>query len=464
MKKTILVCLVISSIWGPLACNRNMPDFPPVPSVPSATPSGTPSLVVSSPTTTPTVTPSSTASSPVPSPSATPTPSNVSCGANGVTPAQATALLAGNLFPYYEQTQTGNIFYSPFSILVAMAMAQEGANGQTACQMQTALNLNSDAATRQSAFQQMIASINAPGKNYTLDTSDDLWVQQGFNLLPAFPETLSSDYAAGVTNVDFLNDPSGALNTINGAVSQQTAGFIPTLLSSGDINTWTRFILTNAIYFKADWQYQFPVTDTDSQTFYLDSGSSEAVSMMHETLTLPVYNYSGAASVLALPYKGGDASMYIFLPPQGGTAALEAQLTPSQLLSWLQSLPMAATYNVNLSLPRFTFSTSYDLTTPLKQLGMPFAFDSQEADFSGIDGAKDLSISKVVHKAYVDVSESGTTAAAATGVVGCSICLAVIEPMTVSFTADHPFIFAIVDKATGAVLFLGRVEDPLSAN
>jgi serpin B len=396
--------------------------------------------------------------------SATPTATLGNCGVTGVTPAQADNMLAGNLYSYF-QTQSGNVFYSPFSIFAAMSMAQEGANGTTGCQMQTALNLNSSASVRQAAMQSFINGINSPTKQFTLNVADNLWVQQGFNVLSSYVNDLQTYYSAGVTNVDFVGNPAAALQTIDGAVSQETAGYIPQLLTPANITPKTRVVLTNAIYFKASWQYQFPVTNTTLQNFYLDSGTSESVSMMNFTVSLPIGSFNGAASVIAIPYAGFDASMYVFLPPQEGITALGNLMTGANISSWLTanaaSMGASTMANVSLSLPKFTFSTNYDLTAPLANLGMPLAFNPYLANFSGIDGSYDLSISDVVHQAYVDVSEVGTTAAAATGVVGCSDCEAVMMPIIIPFNVNRPFIFMIVDNVTNAVLFMGRVTNPI---
>jgi serpin B len=183
------------------------------------------------------------------------------CGSSSDTPAQAANILSGNIFNDYLSTSS-NIFFSPFSVLTAMSMAQEGANGNTACQIQTALNINSAASVRQSAFQQLISEINSSSKHYTLATANNLWPQVGFPVLSSYISVLQNDYFAGVTTVDYINNPTGALNTINSTVSQETDGYIPKLLSASNINPGTRVILTNAIYFKGTWQYQFPVSNT----------------------------------------------------------------------------------------------------------------------------------------------------------------------------------------------------------
>ncbi len=387
------------------------------------------------------------------------------------TASQANNCLSSNLYNFY-QSQSGNIFFSPFSIITAMAMAQEGAKGNTAVQMRNVLNLNSNTAARLQDFQQLIGEINSPNKHYTLDTADNLWIQQNFPVLASYINTCQTYYDAGVTDVDFRGNPSGALQTINGAVSQETAGYIPNLLSQSNITPETKLVLTNAIYFKGSWQYQFPVTNTVQQTFNLASGSTEPVSMMNLTFNAAVGSYNGAASVLAVPYTNSEASMYIFLPPLGGMAALESALSGNNINSWLASnspnmVAPAFPYQVALSLPKFSFRTSYDLTNTLSQMGMPLAFTlpipGPGADFSGIDAKTDLYISDVVHKAYVDVNETGTTAAAATGVViTCQMCTAVSVQMITPFIVDHPFIFMLVENTTNTVLFMGRVNDPLS--
>ncbi len=401
--------------------------------------------------------------------SPTPVPVIVS-KATTCTASQADNCLSTNLYNFY-QSQSGNVFFSPFSIITALAMAQEGAVGNTATQMQNVLNLSNNAAVRQQGFQQLIGEINSTGKHYTLNTADNLWIQQNFQVLAPYINTCKTYYDAGVTNVDFVNNPSGALTTINGAVSQETAGYIPNLLSSSAINPGTRLILTNAIYFKGTWQNQFPVSYTYQQPFYPSSTANESVSMMHETLSASLGSYNGAASVLAIPYTDSEASMYIFLPPQGGMAALESVMTGDNLNSWLAANSAAMTgatgQQVDLSLPKFTFKTNYDLTAPMSQMGMPLAFtppnNGAGADFSGIDGYKDLYITDIVHQAYVNVDETGTVAAAATGVV-IGVGIVSYQPPPIPFTVDHPFIFMIVENTTNTILFMGRVNDPLSGS
>ena len=409
------------------------------------------------------------------SPTATPFPTTIAatlgnCGVAGASPEQSVNLLAGSLYGALK-SNTGNIFFSPFSVLTAMSMAQEGAKGDTACQMQTVLDLDPSAVTRLPAFQTFLNTLNAPSQPYTLMTSDNLWVQQGFSLLPSYVNDMTTYYESGVNNVDFINDTAGAVNTIDGAVSQQTGGYIPKLLSPSDVSPLTRLVLTNAVYFKGDWEAQFETASTTAQDFHLDNGTAEAVSMMHQDLSAPIGDFNGVARVLALPYKGLGASMFIFLPPVGGTAALETAMTGANLRSWLDSnratLAAPGGFSTVLALPKFTFSTQCALGGTFPALGMTLAFQppappNMGADLSGIDGMRDLYIQKVIHQAYVGVDEKGTTAAAATGVViGVSNSIGMAPQ---AFTVDHPFIFLIVDNGTGTILFMGRVSDPTAGS
>jgi serpin B len=414
--------------------------------------------------------PTATATASMPSPTAiplTPSPTATSTAITPntatYTPPQADNILSCNLYNYYE-SQSGNVFFSPFSIITALAMAQEGAVGNTATQMQNVLNLNSNATIRQQGWQQLITALNTPGRGYTLNVADNLWLQQGFPFLTSYLNTVQTYYAAGVTNVDYINNPTAALQTINGAVSQETGGYIPSLLSPNNITPKTRLVLTDAIYFNGSWKYQFPVTATNQQPFTMANGNTESVSMMHVFCPGVIESYNGVASVLAIPYTNNGASMYIFLPPLGGMAALENDLTGADINAWMATNSAVMTGpggSLNLSLPKFTFSDSYDLTSILSQMGMSLAFTPPRpgpgADFSGMDGTNNLYITDVVHQAYIDVSETGTTAAAATGVVmGCPYCM--IATVTPSFTVNSPFVFMIVDNATNTVLFLGRVN------
>lgn len=412
--------------------------------------------------------------------------------ARELAPAQSANHLGSNIYSMLK-SRPGNLFFSPFSVLSAGALAQEGASGATAEEMRKVLSLNPDAAARRKDFEKWIGAINRPGKSFFLSTANNLWVQNGFVILPAYLQAAQASYGAGVTNLDFMGDPNGSAQTINDAVSKETAGFIAKLVSPASFTEFTRLILTNAIYFKGDWDSPFKKESTDQEDFHLTASKTEPVSMMNQKITAPMGDFKGAAQVLALPYTGGEVSMYIFLPPLGKMAGLEKALTGDNLNSFLGPQPTAgkeksstgfdttssgppptggtglSSQKVMLSLPKFTFSTQYDLTQTLNQMGMPLAFTQPVsgtgagADFSGMDGKKDLYISGVVHQAYVAVDEMGTTAAAATA-IEFGMEGAMQEPPVPYFTVDHPFIFMIVENTTNTILFMGRVNDPLSKN
>ncbi len=361
-----------------------------------------------------------------------------------------------------NKSDVDNVFFSPFSIITALAMASEGAKGNTQLEMQKVLYLNSDDTIRRTGFQSLIAEINKPGKGYQLSTSNHLWLEQTFTPLSTFVNPVVQYYSAGVTSLDFINNPGGSAQTINDTVSNETAGKITNLLSPSDLPPTTKFVLTNAIYFKADWQRQFEASSSFPRAFFLNNGSTALPTMMNQTMPGAIEDYYGKAQVLELPYVNRDVSMFIFLPPTGQMAGLEADMTGPQLDGWFAArvAPSLGVTQVAVTLPKFKFSTHYDLGNILKSLGMVSAFSSTMADFSGIDGLKDLYISKVVHQAFVAVDEKGTEAAAATGVIGVGMVSYTPMPPTVPFTVDHPFFFALYENNARAVLFLGKVNDP----
>jgi serpin B len=392
--------------------------------------------------------------------------------ARELTPGQSTINLGAGLYAALK-SQPGNLIFSPFSVLTAGALAQEGASGPTGQEMREVLSLNPDAAARRRDFAKWIGVINSPGKSFSLSTANNLWVQKGFSILPNYLQIAHEGYGAAVSNVDFTGDRNGSARTINDAVSKETAGTIPNLVSPDGITDKTRLILTNAVYFKGDWETPFKKESTDREDFHLTPGKTEPVSMMNQKVTAPLGDFKGVARVLALPYKGGEVSMYIFLPELGKMAGLEKALTEENLRAfWEVNSPDRTglkAQKVMLSLPKFSFTAKYDLTQTLDQMGMPLAFTKPVsetgtgADFSGIDGKRDLYITDVVHQAYVAVDELGTTAAAATA-IQFGLEMAMQEPPIPAFTVDHPFVFVIVEKSTNTMLFMGRVNDPLARN
>ena len=358
-----------------------------------------------------------------------------------------------------EAGGSGNLFLSPFSIETALAMTYAGARGETAAQMASTLHLSGDQAAIAQEFGSLLGDLNsAGGSAYTLAVADALWGQQGLDFLTPFLDTMQSDYGGGLNQLDFLHDPEGARATINQWVADHTNDKIENLFPASSIDSLTRLVLANAIYFKGDWATAFDAAATYNAGFTLASGGQEQVSTMHRT---DYYRYmqSDGYQVVEIPYSGGRLAMDVLLPTGSGARGLSVSHLPSDLNSWLGGL---STQDVGISLPKFTLTTQFDLSAQLKALGMGDAF-SDNANFSGMTDVEQLKISQVLHKAYIGVNESGSEATAATGVIMTAITGA-YEPPTIpiDFNADHPFLFMIRDTQTGSVLFMGQEADPLS--
>jgi serpin B len=355
------------------------------------------------------------------------------------------------------RTQPGNLFFSPASVSTAFGMAYAGASGSTATEIASVLHFTLPPEKLHPAMGELLASFNAPHQGYELRVADALWVQQGEHFLPDFLNVTKTDYAAGLHAVDFAHAAEPARLTINQWVEQQTANRIKDLIQPGQVKTTTRLVLTNAICFKGDWQDQFEKAKTASEDFHLTPTESAKVPLMHRTGSYAYFD-GGAFQLLDLPYKGRDLSMIVLLPNAvDGLPSLEQSVTVASLKERLVRTKSVA--KVILTLPRFQITRQFELDGVLKTLGMRQAFDPHAADFSAIDGKRDLWIGAAVHKAFVDVNEEGTEAAAATGIVFRGLAV-MREPQPIEFRADHPFLFFIRDNHSGSILFMGRVTDP----
>lgn len=381
-------------------------------------------------------------------------------------PKKGNNVFAGDFYAKCKDTTNGNVFFSPYSIFSALSMTYEGAKGATADQMAAVLHLQSDPAARLAGFAELMGAINAPGKNYTLSTANNLWLQTDFTVYPSFTSLLTQYYLAAITLLDFVNDTENSRQIINNTVANETNNKITDLLPPGTITNNTRLVLTNAIYMKADWKNKFKPELTITDNFYTTASTPVEVSMMSQTLGGVIEDYYGAAQVYELPYVNNELSMFIFLPPQGQMSSLESVMTGNKLNDWFAARTAPAvltTGGVDVILPKFTFTENYDLTSVLPAMGMPLAFSETDADFTGIAKipGKNLYISKVLHKAFVSVDEAGTEAAAATAVViTITYSIAIQQPIPQIFRVDHPFIFVIRENTTNAILFMGRVMDP----
>jgi serpin B len=353
-----------------------------------------------------------------------------------------------------------NVFFSPYSISTCLAMLYAGAGGDTAQQMSQVLGFGTNQAQLPSVFGELQRQLEASQDTNTIDLNiaNALWTQVGFPFVPAFLDTATGQYQASVNQADFVTSADAATQAINSWAAQETQGKIQNLVPPGSLTPLTRLVLANAIYFKGAWSVAFEPTNTVTQPFYLSSTTQVTAPLMHQpSLDTLEYGYFAATNfqALELPYGSNQVSMVILLPSQAdGYRLLEQQLSPAffdAVLAQLRKQP------VEIFLPKFTLESSFDLTSTLAQMGMPKAFLPGGADFSGIDSAKDLYVSFVFHKAWGEVNEQGTEAAAAT--VG-GVSTTVVGIGNPKFRADHPFIFFIRDTQSGSVLFMGRLVNP----
>ena len=376
---------------------------------------------------------------------------------------QAQVVNGSNAFSIdlYRQmrTQPGNLFFSPESISTAFGMVYAGARGQTATQMAQVFHFTLPQEQLHPAMGALLAAMNGKHTGYELHVADALWAEQDARFLPAYLQLTQADYAAGFHPVDFRSSPEAVPATINKWVEQQTNDKIRNLLGPGALTPSTKLVLTNAIYFKGTWVDAFDKADTQTEDFHLSAATPVKAPLMHRTGSYRYYD-GGSFQALELPYKGDDLSMVILLPKKiDGLAALEQTLSWQAVNGWIGKLEPFD--KVILTLPRFTMTQQFELNGMLSAMGMAQAF-SDAADFSGMTGAPDMKISAAIHKAYIDVNEQGTEAAAATSVVmrATMARLPQAAPPPIVFRADHPFLFLIRDTHSGSVLFLGRVTDP----
>lgn len=357
---------------------------------------------------------------------------------------------------------TGNLFYSPYSISSALAMTYAGARGETEKQMATTLHFTLPQDRLHPAFNSVSLALASRGqeteiqdkKGFILKNADALWGQKDYKFLPAFLDVLAENYGAGIRLLDFVRSPEDSRVTINDWVSEQTEKRINDLLPGGSITPATRLVLTNAVYFKANWFYQFSEKMTSDGQFNLLNSSKITVPMMKQTEKFNYMKGNGYQAV-ELPYRGQKLSMVILLPGQGRFEAFEGTLQYSQLQKIISDLK---SQKVILTMPKFEFTLELKLRQILAQMGMPIAF-SGEADFSGMTEEEELWIDEVIHKAFVAVDENGTEAAAATAVM--MVGAAPGQPQPIEFTMNRPFIFLIRDIETNTILFIGRVLNPM---
>jgi len=365
-------------------------------------------------------------------------------------------------FDLYQalRQQKGNLFYSPYSISLALAMTYAGARGGTEQQMADTLHFELQQALLHPAFNALDLELASRGegakgkddKGFRLHIVNAIWGQKDYKFLNQFLDVLAVNYGAGLRLLDFISEPEQSRITINNWVSDQTEGKIKDLIPQGVIDDLTRLVLTNAIYFNAAWLNPFENELTSDRAFHLLEGDDVTVPMMTQTNSFGYATGDGYQAVELL-YDGSELSMIILLPNSGQFESFQNSLNAAlvdHIVSDLQSR------QVSLTMPKFEFESEFSLADTLAAMGMPMAF-SDEADFSGMTGNRELTISDVVHKAFVSVDEAGTEAAAATAVV---VGLTSAPEQPVQVTVDRPFIFLIRDIETGTILFVGQVMNP----
>ncbi len=358
------------------------------------------------------------------------------------------------------RAKQGNLFFSPHSISVALAMTYAGAKADTAQAMENVLHVSLPPPAYHEAFGALDLALSTrgagakskDGKAFRLSVVNQAWGQTGYTFLPDYLDTLASNYGAGVKTLDFAQAAEPSRLTINDWVLQKTEQRINDLLPEGSIVAGTRLVLTNAVYFNAAWKVPFEKSDTRDGDFQLVNGTTARVPMMGQAATLGFSEVDGVQAV-ELPYDGDEVSFVAVMPPQGQFSAFEAALDVAKLKALISGL---AQEQVQITMPKFSAETDLPLAQTLENLGMGIAF-SGAADFSGMAGSRNLVISDVIHKGFVAVDEAGTEAAAATAVI---VGETSVPAAARAVKLNRPFVYLIRDRATGAILFLGRVVQP----
>lgn len=361
---------------------------------------------------------------------------------------------AFDLYQKLSADSEDNLFLSPASIATALTMTYAGARGETEAQMAKVLRLPGRDVHQQGG--EVVDYLNLVGNRGKLEltVANALWGQSGHPFRQDFLKLLESRYQAGLQTVDFRQQPEAARLRINGWVEQKTNQKIRDLIGPGVLTPRTSLVLTNAIYFRGFWQAPFAAQSTRPLPFTTAAGDEKPTPTMFQKASLR-YAEDPTAQCLELSYQGGEMVMTILLPrDRDGLSALERSLDADKLATWVGQLRPRM---LDVYLPKFSLTAEFKLKEVLSALGMPEAFDEQNADFSAMDETGDLFIQQVVHKGFVDVNEEGTEAAAATGVIMATRS-AVVDKL--EFRADHPFLFLIRDARSGLVLFVGRLNDP----
>ena len=364
-----------------------------------------------------------------------------------------------NLYRQLGTEVNGNIFFSPYSVSVSLLMTWAGARGLTKKQMSETLNLSLSGENLYSTFSSFESYLDKVRESGVVELAiaNSIWPEKSYKLLNSYTSLLKKYFNVSVTSLDYKSDANNSRIRINEWVGGKTQNKITEFIPANQIDASVRLVLTNAIYFQGKWENPFKEALTEEETFYVSPEVRLRVPLMLQTSSFP-YIERETVQALELPYKGGDLSMLVLLPKEGTSLKeLERTLTFEKLDSWRRDMKSR---RVRVFLPKFRTTSMLSLAGMLSSMGMVDAFSEREADFSGIDGEpKGLYISKVLHKAFIDVDEAGTEAAATTAVI-MSPKSANIGLPRATFRADRPFVFLIQETRTGSILFMGRVSDP----
>ncbi|XP_059182523.1 leukocyte elastase inhibitor-like isoform X1 [Centropristis striata] len=360
-----------------------------------------------------------------------------------------------------DNDSTANVFYSPFSISSALAMVMLGAGGNTHTQMSECLKTKDCQDEVHVSFAQLLKELNKADAPYALNVANRLYGEQSYQFVEDFLGETRKHYNAELESVDFISKSEAARVNINNWVEEKTQGKIKDVLAEGVVDSSTMLVLVNAIYFKGHWNKQFKESATREAPFRVKKNDTKPVKMMYQKTKFPLtYIPEANCQILEMPYKGKELSMLIFLPNEmedssTGLEKLEKELSYENFVEWTRP-DMMDDIEVQVGLPRFKMEESYDLKNVLVSMGMVDAFDMGSCNFSGMSPANNLVLSKVVHKAFVEVNEEGTEAAAATAAIVMLRCA--MRPAT--FIADHPFLFFIRHNPSMSILFAGRYCSP----
>ncbi|XP_070796848.1 leukocyte elastase inhibitor-like isoform X1 [Pituophis catenifer annectens] len=373
----------------------------------------------------------------------------------------ANTIFALNLFKKLSANDpSNNLFFSPLSLSSALLMVSLGARNNTEAQILKVLSVLNDGEVHQ-RFEKLISDINKPGANYSLSLVNQLFGETSYDFLASFIESTQRFYHAGLEKLNFRQASEDSRRHINAWVEEKTSGKIQDLLVPGIIDSLTKLVLVNAIYFKGNWANKFNKDHTEEKPFWVNKNERKIVQMMFRKGEYNMTHISAyRISILEIPYIDNDLSMIILLPDEiednsTGLEKLEREITYEKLMDWINPEKMFPR-KIDLSFPKFKLEEKYDLKPVLRSMGMTDAFDEGKADFSGMSTNNDLVISEVVHKSFIEVNEEGTEAAAATAV----ITVFKSANVAVEFKADHPFVFSVTDRSRKNILFFGRYSSP----